>query len=151
MNSHSARNQSSSGIRKVFPGLPIADMLTFQFVRAVPLKAGASIEPPASLSQSMLNVCSFRARHKTREPDDLQNGFCHAEFACVVAKDQMPNLKIHFHVALWAWAADEHVAFRRRLQRVGPIIDAAIDQRAFAGMADASPACPFHRNVACFG
>jgi hypothetical protein len=45
-------------------------------------------------------------------------------------------------------AANQSVAFGRRLQRFGPIAHSAGDQRALAGVTNAGAARPPHRNIA---
>ena len=46
--------------------------------------------------------------------------------------------------------ADEQIACRRQVERLGLVHDLSRDETAFAAVADARPACPAHRDVARF-
>ena len=59
--------------------------------------------------------------------------------------------KIQLDLALRPGTADQHIAVCGRFERFGIVADRPADQGALAGVTDASPARPLHRNVAGFG
>jgi hypothetical protein len=69
------------------------------------------------------------------------------------ARNQKRNvsLEIDFQVTLRSGAADQDIAFRRRIERFGFVLDRAANQCGFATVADACTAGPADRNPAGFG
>ena len=61
------------------------------------------------------------------------------------------NSKIDDDVTLRSAAADQHIAVGRRLHRIWPVTDSAVDEPGLAGVADPGPACPPHGHIACLG
>src|SRR6476659_6536251 len=71
----------------------------------------------------------------------------HRRPTCCVTRSH--SLQINHDVARWLRAADEQVAIRRLVERLGSVDDRARNQAALTVMTNTGPARPANRDVAC--